>query len=177
MSNNNQPRKVFNFDNFAESKITSNNKEHYPNSISAGGCLFYKRNKQGEIELLLIKYKDPGWPRLDDLGGQIDKTDETILDAIIREASEETNHVITKNMMHNLLLKNYTQTFYNKKAKYFMLFIEVDDDFFPDTSVFGDLEVEDNIERTIKWYKYQDIKSELAYRLSLNENLVKFLEK
>ena len=70
-------RKIFNYDNFTESKIIDFNdkKQMYENTISACGTLFYKI-KDGKLWLLLIKYDDPNWPRLDDFGGQIDNDDD-----------------------------------------------------------------------------------------------------
>lgn len=66
-------RKIFNLDNLNESKTVANlsdKQQTYENSISAGGCLFYKRNEKNEIKLLLIKYDDPAWTKLDDFGGR-----------------------------------------------------------------------------------------------------------
>ena len=90
-------RKIFNYDNFQESKIIPklDKKYTYGNTMSAAGCLFYKKIND-TIELLLISYDDPKWNNFDDFGGQVDDKDETIYDKIIRETQEETNNIIDK---------------------------------------------------------------------------------
>ena len=169
-------RKIFNFDNLAESKLVTDladKTQIYTNSISACGCLFYKRGANSEIELLLIAYADPNWPRLDDLGGKIDLTDETVDAAIAREVSEESNRMIEVDYIAHV---HDIPTFYNHQAKYVVKCIEVNNEFFPDTDLFGTVETHDNIERTIKWYKYTEIKTKLAYRLYYNKNLIEYLD-
>ena len=96
-------RKIFNYDNLNESKIVKNLKSDdlFENSISACGCLFYKII-DNQVELLLIKYKDPSWPLLDDFGGVIDTTDISVHQAMVREVSEETNTVISESILNNL---------------------------------------------------------------------------
>jgi 8-oxo-dGTP pyrophosphatase MutT (NUDIX family) len=167
-------RKIFNYDNLSEYKIVDfgRKKDFYDNSISAGGCLFYKRNKQ----LLLIKYDDPKWPRLDDIGGQVDLNDGSIIETIIREVIEETNGKISEITLMKLFAFNKTDTFYTKKSKYCNLLVEVDDDFFTDTSVFGQIEKCDNISRTIKWYDYDKVKNQLSFRLFNNRDVIVFLD-
>lgn len=172
-------RKIFNYDDMDESKIVSSlNKksELYKNTISACGCLFYKviNNK---VYLLLISYSDPKWNKLDDFGGQIDDDDDTVIDAICREVSEETNKKISKKKLLKLINKNNHKIFYNNFAKYYNYVIEVDDDFFEDTSVFGTKEKTDDIERTIDWYEFSEYKSKMAQRLVGNKKLVGYLEK
>ena len=165
-------KKIFNYDNISESKNISINdrKNEYKNSISAAGCLFYKIVKH-KIYLLLISYADPKWPKLDDFGGKVDITDETILDTIKREVQEETNKVILldiKNLKYEL--------FYNKHAKYYSILTRVDDTFNKDTSVFGKIENTDQIYRKIKWYEYSKVKKQLAYRLLNNLELISYLD-
>jgi 8-oxo-dGTP pyrophosphatase MutT (NUDIX family) len=143
----------------------------YSNTISACGCLFYKL-VEGELYLLLITYADPEWSRYDDFGGKIDLTDASVMDAIIRETSEETNHIINK----KILRKCDYDEFYNRQSKYYSILIEVDDDFYPDTSIFGEYENTDKIKRTVDWHKYNDCKNNLAYRLLNNKKLIKFLD-
>ncbi len=171
-------RKIFNYDNTNESKIVDMYKrdELYENTISAVGCLFYKEiNKKKK--LLLIKYDDPNWPRLDDFGGRIDNVDNTIEDAIIREMQEETNHKIEKKNIKKILESKHYVPFYNKQSKYYCILVKVDDDFFVDTTIFGDHEITDNIKRKIAWYDYDECKDNLAFRLLKNQNLTDFLEK
>ena len=164
-------RRVFNFDNNSEYTDTLKHVE-YKNPVTACGCLFYRHNNG--IELLLISYSDPKWPRLDDFGGKIDITDSSIDNAITRETIEESNDVISTEIMNNIL---FSEIFYNPSSKYVVKLVERGLDFYPDTSVFGAREIHDNIDRTIRWYKYRDIREQLAYRLYNNKELMDFLDK
>jgi predicted NUDIX family NTP pyrophosphohydrolase len=170
-------RKIFNHDNKSESKIIAglgNKHLLYENSISACGCLFY-RVHDAKLQLLLISYSDPGWPRLDDLGGKIDEKDVSIIDAISRETSEETNGVISEEFMRTHLL-NETNTFYNKQSKYYVVVSRVDEKFHPNTSVFGDFEQTDKIHRVINWIDYTSAKPKLAIRLLCNVDLMEYFD-
>ena len=112
-------RKIFNFDDLNESKITkmSDKKNLYVNTISAAGCLFYKETVSGK-QILLIKYADPNWSLLDDFGGKVDEKDVTIYDTIVRETMEETNNVINESHIRSLIMDKNTKYFYNKQSKY-----------------------------------------------------------
>jgi hypothetical protein len=172
-----EERKIFNYDNQNKSKVVSNlkSKELYDNSISACGSLFYKII-DGDVYLLLIKYDDPGWNKLDDFGGRIDVDDDSITCAITREVCEETNKQISREDMKECIQDGILKTFYNKFSKYYFHLIEAGDDFFEDTSVFGTFEEADKIKRTIDWYKYIDVKNDLAYRLSKTTEFIAFLD-
>lgn len=170
-------RKIFNFDELTEGKVVENlNKktELYENSISACGCLFY-RIYNSKLQLLLISYSDPGWPKLDDLGGRIDVSDSSVFEAIARETSEETNNVIDKEFMMKLL-PNIKTTFYNKQSKYFVTVHGVNESFHSDTTVFGNFETTDKIDRTIHWFDYDVVKSKLSIRLLANSDLIRHLD-
>lgn len=162
-------RKVFNFDNFSEFKITTHDKlGQFTNTISACGCLFKKKDK-----VLLVRYQDPNWPKLDDFGGQVDLNDDSPEDTIIRETSEETNGKIklTKEMLSK------GKSFYTSTSKYLCVMIEVEDDFFEDTSVFGDHEIVDDIKRTVNWYPISQAYSEICNRLKFNNKLMDYLSR
>lgn len=104
------------------------------------------------------------WPKLDDFGGQVDHDGKSPLETIIREVVEETNGVISREMMVDMLAVCY-KTHYNNYSKYYGV-IDVPDDFFQDTSVFGGVELVDNIYRTVNWYNLQEFKDSLCYRLT-----------
>lgn len=167
-------RRIFNYDNLDKSIIlnTNNYIQLYTNSITAGGCLFYKI-VDGEIWLLLIKYSSPEHPLLDDFGGKADITDRSIMQTIMRELSEETNGIITGEDIEHLV--NVSPAFYNKQSKYYVKVVCVDNSFYPDTTVFGDFEGVDYISRTVGWYKFNEVRDKLAHRLQLNEQLMSFL--
>ncbi len=161
-----QPRRIFNYDNAQETMIIYEPGQGYEKSIFAAGCLFYKF-VNNEPYVLLIKYSDPKWTRLDDLGGRIDMTDVSLDAAIIREVREESNGVIDAETMRKLLNNPSTLTFYHKRGKYCLKMVKVDDSFYPDTTVFGKRELTDDIERTIAWYKYYDVVDNMAERLDI----------
>lgn len=164
-------RKVFNYDNMNESQIgEKTNMNVYTNNISACGCLLYKV-VDNNIKLLLIQYDDVNWPRLDDFGGQIDLTDNTIDECINRELLEETNNVLNLSMFNDKLC------FYNQKSKYYFYLIKTSSEFLEDTTIFGDRELADNIGREINWYNYNDVKDKLAYRLLCCDKLIDYLNK
>ncbi len=167
-------RRIFNCDNLEETKTVQNLHTDvlYKRTISAAGCLIYKI-LGGEVYLLLIKYNDPNWPMLDDLGGRIDGSDTSVIGAITREVSEETNNVIDSNLFKSM---HMTNSFYTLKSKYYVVLVRVDDNFCKDTTVFGDKEIHDNIYRTINWFNLRDVKDTLAQRISTNTDLVNFLE-
>lgn len=170
-------RKIFNYDNLNESKIVSSlkvKKELYESTISACGCLFYKKQSR---ELLLISYKDPNWPNYDDLGGIIDEDDDTIYETITREVAEETNGVIGEVYLRKIIQKKNHKQFYNKFCKYFFLVVCVEEDFHTNTDIFGEYESTDNIYRTINWIKYEDALEKLSVRLKKCPELLIFLNK
>jgi hypothetical protein len=156
-------RKIFNYKN-SNSRLIYNSKQSFYDSIYACGCLFRKRdpNDEKEDQLLLIKYNEPAWSeqsaiRLDDLGGKVDIVDCSPLDTMAREVFEESNGLITRDKIFGADA-NHIRYFYNYKSKYYCAVVDVGEDFFPDTSVFGDSEIADDIKRTINWYKLKDIK-------------------
>jgi hypothetical protein len=140
--------------------------------VSACGCLFYRFNSNNVLQLLLIKYKDKNWPRLDDFGGQVDKNDEDLYATIYRETLEESNGFI------NITLDrpNYKSVkyFYNHKSKYFFMLAHVD--LYKDTTVFGNVEIHDNINRIVSWFDYIPNKKKLAYRLMYCNTLIEHLD-
>jgi 8-oxo-dGTP pyrophosphatase MutT (NUDIX family) len=170
-------RRIFDHNDIKKSKVVNNLNskiELFDESISATGCLFYKI-VDNKIKLLLIKYTDPRWKKLDDFGGKIDEPDKSVFDAAIRETTEETNNVISKNIVIDTMNNDANSTcFYNKTSKYYVHLMRVDDDFFNDTIVFGNFEKKDKISRTVGWYDLQENKHKLAYRIQSSE-LMRYL--
>lgn len=144
----------------------------YPKTISACGCLFYKKTTK---ELLLISYTDPNWEKYDDFGGMVDNNDESVYETIWREVEEETNGIINKNEMQKILKsKQYTQ-FYTEFCKYFFIAVNVEENYNVDTHAFGTIEKTDQILRTINWIKYEEALKNLAVRLQKCDKLINFL--
>lgn len=161
-------RKVFNKDNMNESKIVEKINGSFEYPITACGCLF-----RYEDNLLLIKYQDVNWPLLDDFGGRIDLEDDSVVDAIIREVTEETNNVISVDMLKNYLSDPYYKKkyYYTPLAKYYFVVVDLDQNGynnFHNADIFGKIEYHDNIERTINWYKFSDVKDKLSVRMNSN---------
>lgn len=164
-------RKGFNYDNPSESKIALMS-DMYPRSVTACGCLFYKVNP---LRLMLIKYADPRWPRYDDCGGQIDVTDSSVQEAQIREVCEETNHQIPYEEIRKRITAS-SEVSYNHMAKYYVTLIKVEEEFYPDGSLFGNCEEHDQIKRTIDWYPYTLVRDQLAMRLAKCKELLGTLQ-
>jgi ADP-ribose pyrophosphatase YjhB (NUDIX family) len=134
--------------------------------IRAGGIIFYKKDND-DIKILLIKDND----RYEDIGGRTDIKDITIIDTVSREVEEETNNVIKSNNIKNILITS--QSFYIPHGKYIIYLVEADNYIKNlDSSVFGDIEIHDNIHRTIKWVninKYIYNKKKFNPRIMSNE--------
>jgi ADP-ribose pyrophosphatase YjhB (NUDIX family) len=158
-------------------------KNVYQNSISACGCLFYKI-VNSRVQLLLIQYDHPNSRLLDDFGGKIDENDETVVDTIARETSEETNNLITKEDLKEWIHNDpKILTFYNKCSKYYLKLIEVKEQrsnfllFDIDMDRFGTMEITEKIQRKVNWFDYEKNKSRLAERLAKNKELIEYLDR
>lgn len=141
--------------------------------VNACGCLFVNVKSK---KLLLIKYFDQN-KLLDDLGGKVDHCDETILDTIFREVTEESNGLIDKPLILDLMHTNKYFVCYTIQSKYYFLTVEVDDTFFPDTSLFGLREVHENINRRIEWHTISDVMRDKSLsRRILCPNMLRYLK-
>ncbi len=162
-------RKIFNYDNLTESKTVVNLKDManlYEHSISACGCVLYK-HINGEVHLLLVKYTNPKFPLLDDLGGKIELTDESLFEAMAREVAEETNQVISHAELQRLVISTDSiHHYYNHLCKYYATIVKVPEDYLADTSIFGSVETGNQIGRTLQWFRISDLsKRDLARRI------------
>jgi 8-oxo-dGTP pyrophosphatase MutT (NUDIX family) len=162
-------RKIFNYDNLTESKTVLSLKDEanmYEHSISACGCLLYKYIN-GEVHLLLVKYTNPKFPLLDDLGGKIELTDDSLFEAMAREVAEETNQIIDVAELQRLVnSSNSIHHYYNQPCKYFATVIEVPENYLMDTSIFGSVETGNQIGRTLKWFPVSQAITQLSIRIS-----------
>lgn len=144
--------------------------------IRAGGLLIYKI-ENNEIFLLLIESRG----LYEDIGGCSDINDDSIYETIIREVEEETNNIIKKGNLNELLTNS--DEFYNKKCKYLLLIIKANE-FLQNlnSEQFGDKEIHDNINRKIKWISINEFfdKNILKYKINFrlkNKILFEKLEK
>jgi len=117
--------------------------------IRAGGVIIY-RKINNQIQFLLIKKLIGESERYEDIGGKTDKEDENELDTIARETYEETNFIISKEIIKKQLEHN--KSFYNLKSKYVLYIVKANKYEKKLTStVFGNVETHDNINRVIEW--------------------------
>lgn len=129
-----------------------NNDSNYP--VRAGGILFYYLNSKKETpmyELLLIKCNN----KYEDFGGCTDIKDKSIIDTICREVEEESNKIFEKDFIKNKI--NDIKPVYIKICKYALYLVELDE--YYNTTLFGDKEIHDNINRTVEWVTYDEFNS------------------
>jgi ADP-ribose pyrophosphatase YjhB (NUDIX family) len=168
-------RKVFNYaDDSQYSIVEKLNASGFAKPVSAAGCILYRIHNYNELQLLLITYSSKSVLK-DDFGGKVDLDDRRIINCIARETAEETNNVITRHKTKQLIYDGDPFKFYNAMGKYAGYAIQVDNEF--DDADFGDIEYHDNLERTIGWFNYKNVKHELAFRLSSSHKLIKFFDK
>ena len=111
----NRPTFIFNDDN--------------SKTIRAGGIIFYKKDILTKQIKIFMQYTErvglDGIKRnvYEDIGGKTDKKDLCINDTIIRETVEETNNIITNEIIKEHLDKN-PHCIYLKKSKYYLLLVE-----------------------------------------------------
>ena len=128
-------RKIISFSNYSNFQVLDKMTDTtIKDPVSACGLLLY-RIKDGNLEVLLTKYRDKQWPCLDDFGGRIDIEDRTLEEASLRETYEESNSLIKFENLKNC------PKFYCKKLKYVCFLKQVESDFFDDCSVFGEKEL------------------------------------
>jgi 8-oxo-dGTP pyrophosphatase MutT (NUDIX family) len=172
-------RRIFDCDKISDSRVIDSlrdKKSLYTKTISACGCLFYKI-VDGHLSLLLIRYTgSSGRHELDDFGGKIDVTDQSVYETVLREVGEETNHVIDCGYLKHRLENGPYRVFYTPQSKYYLFVMPVNADFFPDTTLFGTEEQHDHLPRVVAWYSYPECKQLLAQRLVSNKALIGYLD-
>ncbi|MBA43128.1 MAG: hypothetical protein CMF62_03850 [Magnetococcales bacterium] len=126
--------------------------------VTAGGVLFYKKNK-----LLMIRCNG----KLEDFGGKADPNDSNIYETISREVEEESNNIFKKEDLYKKIIKK--KVYISVKSKYLFIFVKVNKNY--NVGDFGNREIYENIPRTVEWvhmdkFKNKDFVSEnLAWRL------------
>lgn len=127
--------------------------------IRAGGLLIYKITNN-TLNFLMIQ-SNRG---LEDFGGRTDNEDSNINDTIARETSEESNNVITKDDVHELINNGTGEDAYVPLCKYWLCIRESNVDY--SMNDFGDYEICDNIQRNVVWIPYDDWKNhKINFRL------------
>lgn len=104
-----------------------NNDETKP--IRACGIVFYKVDVLTKQVKMLMQYTEKVGIRgirrnvYEDIGGKTEEKDASINDTIIRETCEETNNIITEEMIRDHLSKDIHYV-YSIKNKYYLVLIE-----------------------------------------------------
>lgn len=133
--------------------------------VSAGGVIIY-RFVDGILELLMVKSRGV----YEDFGGVVDMEDSNIFDTVSREAYEESNNLIDKDLLKERL--HDSPSVYIPHCKYVVYFVEANDsEKSLRSSDFGDTEIHDNISRTVKWMPASEILKSAMIAHGLNKRL------
>ena len=117
--------------------------------LRAGGILFYKYSRDiADFELLMMYTRG----QFEDFGGCTDEQDNDIIDTVTREAEEESNGVFKREELKERLVG--IEPIYVKLGKYALYCVELTQ--YYDPALFGDMELHDNISRTVKWIPYEN---------------------
>jgi hypothetical protein len=128
--------------------------------IRAGGVLFYYRDPLTNNIKMLLQYSEKNKFNTkkyvyEDIGGKTDEIDTCINGTIIRETIEETNGVISKELITEYLSKE-NKVVYLDNSKYYLVLIKVDYDINQniiniDRRLFGKEESSSNKKRQFFW--------------------------
>ena len=148
------PRKKFFFDT-----------ENETYEITAGGAIFYKYDSDNRLQLLLMTNRN----KYEDLGGCVDRTDETIYHTVAREVHEESNGQISQRIITRLRNSPFVVS---QKSKYIVFFVAASEAESNLTGAdFGDREIHDDFERTIDWIPVDVFLNKYTIRDKLNFRL------
>ncbi len=126
--------------------------------IRACGIIFYKKDPLTKQIKILMQYTI----RIDnltnikryvyeDIGGKTDIIDKCINDTIIREVVEETNNIITKEIIMEHLDKEHHKI-YLKECKYYLVLCEANQNIINiDRRAYGKYEISSNKLRQFHW--------------------------
>ena len=133
--------------------------------VTAGGVILYRFVKKN-MELLLVE----GRGVYEDLGGRTDNDDKDIYTTVAREASEESNNLLSKSKIKKRI--KVAPYIYMAKCKYVIYVIKADENEEKlISSDFGEKEEHDDVFRKVKWIPVDTfllpdiIKHKLNFRL------------
>ncbi len=137
--------------------------------IRAGGIIFYKIDPLTKQIKMLMQYtsridKNTNKKRnvYEDIGGKTDENDKSIYDTITREIIEETNGIITKEIIKEHLDDEYhkiNQGFYLDHSKYYLILIEANKNIINiDRRAYGKVETNGKI-RQFHWIDANRLKT------------------
>jgi 8-oxo-dGTP pyrophosphatase MutT (NUDIX family) len=119
--------------------------------------------------MIKTSYKDID--RYEDIGGKTDFSDSDELDTVSREVNEETNLIISEQIIKQQLYNS--KCIYIPHGKYILYFIHANSyESGLTKECFGDKELHDNIPRTIDWVNIENLinnKLNIHPRLCANE--------
>lgn len=161
-----------------EQKIFNISKEAHIEKqiVTSGGVLIYRFGELG-MELLLVNSRGG----FEDFGGKIDGNDKSIQKTVARETYEESNKLINKKQLESRL--DSAPYIYVKNSKYVCFIVEATyEESQLESSDFGNFEIYENIERTVKWIPLtvfltpEIIKHKLNWRLKSSTLFAKLTE-
>jgi 8-oxo-dGTP pyrophosphatase MutT (NUDIX family) len=130
--------------------------------IRAGGVIFYKQDKTTKQIKILLQYTEKILSDkikrhvYEDIGGKTDEIDKSINDTIIREVLEETNGVIKKSLLDELLINNHY--IYLARSKYYLLLVEAKDIASIDRRAYDKVEITSGRKRQFYWIDAERLK-------------------
>ena len=100
--------------------------------IRAGGVIFYYQDELTKNIKILMQYTERTIDNVkkhlyEDIGGKTEQSDICINDTIVREILEETNNIITKEILDKYFSRD-NKCIYLKKSKYYLVLVKVEDD-------------------------------------------------
>lgn len=133
--------------------------------VTSGGVLIYKFGDSG-MELLVINSRGG----FEDFGGKIDEADKSIRKTVARETYEESNKLINKKQLE--LRLESAPYIYVKNSKYVCFIVEATyEESQLNSKDFGDVELHENIQRTVKWIPLSTILTPEIIKYKLNWRL------
>jgi hypothetical protein len=139
-------------------------KNNSKNKIRAGGILFYYQDSLTKNIKILIQYTEKTKDNIkrflyEDIGGKTDQVDTCINDTISREVFEETNGIISKELLKSYLDKD-NHCLYLLNSKYYLVLIKANDDIKNiDRRTFGKIEENSNKKRQFFWIDANRLKT------------------
>ena len=112
-----------------------------------GGIILYHNGK-----ILMQKTEDRDY--WEDFGGKTDKEDSSVIETAYRECEEESNQVITKEFLSEMIDKNPDKCHYLLQSNsYFiyLIFVSRKDKEYLKSKNFGKMEKHDKIKREVSW--------------------------
>ena len=102
----------------------------------------------------LLLQKIDGRDFWEDFGGKTDKSDESIIDTAFRECDEESNNVLNRKFLEELIKLNKRKCYYLLQNNNYFIYVIYVPRLIKEKLIsekFGDTELHDNIKRKVEW--------------------------